>query len=469
MSSPITFSGFNQIDFSMILESVMKQESAPLETLQTQQKDLQSQSATYRSLAGYLATFQSAVEALSDSTPAATTALTNTDSAAVKAVAGTGTQVGTYDVVVEKLSRAQVTAASTTSPDADETIVAYGGVLTFNGGVTVSIDGPVTLQQLAAKINETSDPPATATVIRASANSWQLILTAKTTGLAGKFELSSTLHGEETEVPGTYLPSGVIFATGTDGIAGNAEDENAVSATDARIKVNNVTVTSSTNTVTDAIPGVTLTLLKTSAADTNATITASEDLTVTRGRLQKVADAYNALIKFNDGQRSAAASGDTSSIARDPMMRSMLSMLRQRLSAEYTAGGTLTSLAAVGLEFDRTGKLALNTTTYDSVAGKNSGDLQKLFAANGADKGVFRVLQDVVKIYTSTGGLLRGIQDRLTSQGDALGRRMITLQSRLDQRRATLQKEYMEADMLMSRLNASSSSLSSLDNQYRLF
>ena len=66
MGSPITFSGFNSIDFTAVLEAVMKQESQPLTTLQTQQKALQSKAATFRTLATKLATFESAVSALKD-------------------------------------------------------------------------------------------------------------------------------------------------------------------------------------------------------------------------------------------------------------------------------------------------------------------------------------------------------------------------------------------------------------------
>ena len=64
MGSPITFSGFNKIDFGLILDAVMEQEQAPLRTLQAQQKELESRSTTYRTLAGKLAAFETAVNAL---------------------------------------------------------------------------------------------------------------------------------------------------------------------------------------------------------------------------------------------------------------------------------------------------------------------------------------------------------------------------------------------------------------------
>ena len=51
MSSPITFSGANGIDFNVILNALMQQEQAPLTTLQTQQQNLQAKSSAYATLA----------------------------------------------------------------------------------------------------------------------------------------------------------------------------------------------------------------------------------------------------------------------------------------------------------------------------------------------------------------------------------------------------------------------------------
>ena len=88
MGSPITFSGFNKIDFGMILDAVMEQEQAPLRTLQAQQKELESRSATYRTLAAKLAAFETAVNALSGNSALSGRKATNTDATIVNASVG---------------------------------------------------------------------------------------------------------------------------------------------------------------------------------------------------------------------------------------------------------------------------------------------------------------------------------------------------------------------------------------------
>jgi flagellar hook-associated protein 2 len=458
MGSPVTLSGFNKIDFGMILDAVMTQESAPLTTLEAQQRTLQSRATTYRTLAAKLSTFQTAVEALTKADSLAGRATSNTDTSIVNASTSDAAVPGIYDVIVQELARAQVTASTNFPPDADQTVVAWGGALTI-GGVAVNIDAPVTLQGLADRINNTADVPVTATVIRASGTSWQLVLTGKATGAGGQFDISNSLTGG----------SGITFGDGNgDGISGNSPEDNAVSATDARALINNVVVTSSTNTIVDAVPGVTLALLR-RAPDTTATISIAEDLSAAKARVQKVVEAFNELVKFSEDQNLAASRGDTSSIARDPLLRGLRGALRERLTGDYASAGDLSTIATVGLGFDRTGRLQFDDARFDEVAKSHRAELGSLFAGSEAEPGVFTALRGVVESYTASNGLLRDMQDRLTDQSRGLGTRIADLEARLMLRRATLQREYIAADLAMSRLNADMSSLNSLGGQYRLF
>src|SRR3954469_19351873 len=144
----ITFSGFNNIDWSSILDAVMTQESQPLTTLQTQQKTLQSKQSTYTALSGKLSAFETAVTALTDGDSMLGRTASSTNDSAVKVSAGSAAAPGIYDVVVQELARGQVTASTSSAPDPDTTSVATGGTLLI-GGVPVTVSGPVTLKQLA--------------------------------------------------------------------------------------------------------------------------------------------------------------------------------------------------------------------------------------------------------------------------------------------------------------------------------
>src|SRR5687768_14745879 len=113
VGSPITFSGFNQIDFNMILNAVMQQERAPLNRLETQKKTLETQNTAFSTLAGKLSSLETAIENLGkDKSLALLTATSSDPGVGVSATSGTVT--GTYDVIVSELARTQVTASQTT-------------------------------------------------------------------------------------------------------------------------------------------------------------------------------------------------------------------------------------------------------------------------------------------------------------------------------------------------------------------
>jgi flagellar hook-associated protein 2 len=461
MGSPITFSGFNKIDFGMILDAVMEQEQQPLLTLQAQQKELETRAATYRTLATKLAAFETAVTALSAPDPLAGRKATNTDPSIVNASAGDTAAAGIYDVVVQELARAQTTAATSFPPDADQTIVATSGTLVI-GGVAVNIDAPVTLQGLADRINGTADIPVTATVVRAAANSWQLVLTGRATGAAGAFTIANSMAGA---APG----AAITFADAdSNGISGDTASDNAVAATDARALINNVAVTSSTNTISDAILGVTLQLLKRDP-DNAATVTIGDDLQGSKDQIKKLVAAFNDLVKFTEDQNLASRNGDASSIARDPLLRGLRNELRDQLTTEHPDAGAYTSLALVGLEFDRSGRLSFKESVFDTAVQDGRADVTALFSAEGTAPGVFRSLKDVVATYTNADGLLKDMGDRLDTQSQALDTRIADLEDRLAIRRLVLQREYAAADATMSQLNSQVGALSSLGSQYSLF
>jgi flagellar hook-associated protein 2 len=461
MGSPITFSGFNQIDFGLILDAVMEQEQAPLRTLQAQQKELESRSTTYRTLASKLAAFETAVNALSGSGALSGRKGTNTNETLVSASVGDTAAAGIYDVVVQELARAQVTASTSFPPDADQTIVAASGTIVI-GGVTVNIDAPVTLQGLADRINGTADIPVTATVVRAAPNSWQLVLTGRATGLSNGFTITNSLAGAGVGGALTFGDSD------SNGISGDTAADNAVAASDARVLINNVAVTNDTNTVSDAILGVTLQLLKKDPAST-ATITVGDDLEGSKEQIRKLVAAFNDLVKFTEDQNLAASKGDGSSIARDPLLRGLRGELRDKLTSDYLVGGDFSSLALVGLEFDRTGRLSFKESVFNAAVQDGRADVTALFAADGAEQGVFRQLKDVVATYTNADGLLKDMNDRLDDQTKAISRRIADLEDRLAIRRQVLQQEFVAADMLMTQLNSQVNALSSLGSQYSLF
>jgi flagellar hook-associated protein 2 len=461
VSSPITFSGFNNFDFNSIINSIIQQHSVPMADLQSQQSKMTAQASTYATLATKMGSLQDAVDALSTASALTTYTATTNDASAASASAGASAQPGSYDVVVKTLARAQVTVSSGSAPDADTTKVATGGKLTI-GGVDVTLTGNTTLQELAAAINKTANIGVNASVIQTGANKFQLQLQAKNTGLANAFTVVNAMTG------GT----GLAF-TNTDGdddgsghaISGDSAADNAVNAADADVFINNVEFTSSTNTLTSAIPGATLTVLKEDPLST-VNITVAADPSSIASRLQTFASAYNNLRSFLSAQVKAAADGDPSNIGGDATVRTLAQTLTGTINAQYNASGTNNYVSQVGIVFQRDGSMTIDKSLFNSAVADGTADLSQLFAGSSSTPGMFKALDTLITGYTQSGGILATAKSTLTKQASAMSAKIAAMQERLNQEKKMLTQQYAAVDQMMSTLNQQSGALSAFNTNY---
>jgi flagellar hook-associated protein 2 len=178
-------------------------------------------------------------------------------------------------------------------------------------------------------------------------------------------------------------------------------------------------------------------------------------------------DAYNAVASFYDEQQTAAIGGKPS-LGRDPIFRGFKNTMREALQDDYP-GGAFTKLAAVGLGFDKTGRLTLDDKVFAAAIASDQDAVQDLMAGADGSGGAFAEISKVIDGYTTSGGLIADMRNRITEQVKAMTNRLDQMEQRLAMRRATLQREFTAADNAMTQLNSQGNSLSALSNQYRLF
>ncbi len=447
MGSPITFSGANGIDFNLILTTIMRQESQPLEALQSRQAALQARANTFGVLTSRAAALQQAAAALSDQSQLSGFAATSSNASALAVSASASAAPGRYDIVVNELARAQVTASTSAAPDPDA-IVASGGTITI-GGVTVTLSGATTLRQLADAINASSSPPARAAVVQSGPSSYRLVVTANTTGQANAFTITNNLTGG----------SGIAFGDDDgDGTSGDSPADNAVQASDASLLVNNIPITSATNTISSAVPGVTITAFQANPAAT-ISVDVATDTTGVKTKIQAFVKAYNDFAQFVTDQGTAAARGDQASIGRDPLLRQIKDQVRSTLTGQYATGGALSALSQAGIEFTRAGTLQLDEAALTSALASGTLDLERLFAGSPGTPGAFASLDTQLDAFTRSDGLIPGARRLMTDQAARITESIAAMQERLAIRRASLQREFIAADQAMSQLKSQSGSL----------
>jgi flagellar hook-associated protein 2 len=459
MGSPITFSGFNSIDFNQILNVIMTAERAPMTALETQKTALNTQGTAFTTLAGKLGALESALDSLTDSEGFSPFAVASGDPDAVGVSTTSGGAAGIYEVVVSELARSQVMASTTTYTSPEQAIATGGSIsvaLFGNPPVQIppsALSGAMSVQEFANAINAQANSPVTASVVQTAPGQYRLVLTGRSSGAANAFTVTSSLTGG----------AGLAFTdTNGNGTYGDDAAALAVAASNASFTVNNIPVTSATNDVENAVPGVLLTLSKNDPTK-KVLVEVTESSDAAEKELEGFVKAYNELIAFLNEQNTAAASGK-SSIARDGMVRSLKAELRTAMQQEYAAAGTdYSRLSTAGIEFEQTGTIKINTTRLAAALKASSTSVRTLFDA------AFDELKAQVADYAQAGGLIQGAKDRLKDQIFKIDNRLESMQLQLDLRRATLQQEFIAADMLMTQLKGQGSSLQALGGQYRLF
>jgi flagellar hook-associated protein 2 len=170
----------------------------------------------------------------------------------------------------------------------------------------------------------------------------------------------------------------------------------AVQGADAQLTVDGVPIDSASNTVTGAIPGVTLTLLGANP-DSEVTLGVQSDASSVATAINQFVSDYNTAIGLVNAQytvtSSTNSSGATTSsegvLASDPTVSSLQSALEQATAYNYTpASGTTTvsNLSDLGITVNSDGTLSVDSTTLDNALTNNPTDVQNFFegaALNG--------------------------------------------------------------------------------------
>jgi flagellar hook-associated protein 2 len=445
-TSGITFSGFNDIDFNVVLNAIMDQESQPLTALQSRQNELKKIDSNYTTLASKLGTLQSKATALSNSDTLIRYTAAPSDTNALTASASTSAVAGRYEVVVNELARAQVTVSSSSAADANTTAIAGGGTITI-GSQVVTLSGATTLQGLADLINADVNGPATASIVQTAPGAYRLALSSKDTGAANAFTIANQLTGATL----------AFTDTDNDNISGDSAADNAVSASDASALINNIPVTSTTNTLTDAVPGVTLTLLEKNPAKT-VLVSVSRNDTELGDRVEAFVAAYNELLKFATDQAKAASTGTTGTLGRDALLRTLRSQLRDTLAGGHGAAA-FRHLAEIGVGFSQTGELTLDRESLNRALTSNPTAVRSLFT--NSSTGVFKAVNNLVDSYITSGGFVPSARTRVSDQLTRLATRIDDMTARLAVRRRTLQAQFIAADRAMTTLKGQQSALSS--------
>lgn len=330
--------------------------------------------------------------------------------------------------------------------------------------VTIDVTASDTVATIAGKINAANAGVVATAFFDGTQD--RLMLRSKDTGVAAGFRLTAndTVDNGGGALTGTTGLARLAFDPST-GAFGAATAGNTVqSGEDAKARINGMAVTSSSNTLTGNIPGVTITLSATTTTnyglvnETKSPVTmgVSEDVTPAVKNVQNFVTAYNALIaNLSDLTKFDAATKTAGAFQGDSSVVGLLSVLRNMVGS-VSSGSVFQRLSDVGLEVQRNGTLSLNTTKL-SAAANNGTELQKMFITNNGNdltNGFALKFSKLAKGVLATGGAVtnktKALQDTLARNAQD----QTKVNDRASAFEARLNKQYSALDARMASLNA---------------
>ncbi len=350
--------GSTGIDVTSAVNAILTAKRAPEQAWQAQQATLTNQTTALNKITSESSTLADALSALQSSSGAlSSSSATSSNSAVLTATAASGTPASNHLVVVNSLAStgswysAAQTSSSAALPSGSFDITVGSTTTTIQVGSGVN-----TLDQLAASINSQA-LGVTANVVTDSSGA-RLSLLSTTSGAAGDFSIAN----------GTSL----AFTRANTG-------------TNASLTVDGVPISSSSNTVTGALAGVTLNLTG-AAPGSEISVAVSPDTTSITNAVSTFVSAYNTLISDVNSQFAYNSATHTAGVLQtDSAVQGLQTALLN--STNYSSGsGAYQTLNSLGISTNSDGTLSLNTATLTSAVQQNSAAVNTFFqgaALNG--------------------------------------------------------------------------------------
>jgi len=434
------------IDAESIIAKLVALERQPITRLDTRLKSTNDQISAYGRILSSVEALRSSAGKLDSSFDFQAFAASVADTDYASATASSLANAGSYELHVEQLAQAnKLQSAANPAVAAGSLKISLG---TLSGGgttytaassTTIAFTGS-TLEDLRSAINA-ADAGVTATIINGDSGK-RIVLTSKDTGADSTIKLEGT--------------GGLAGAFDYSPTAPGATFTELTTAQDAEATIDDVTVTSASNTLEDAISGVSITLKKAQGSGETTTLTVGPDTGTMTGYVKSFVKSWNDLNSlFKSLTTYDAANNKASTLTGDQTVRGIETQLRDMLfSSPSGASSTYSRLSDLGITLGQDGALTLDESKLGSALENDFADAVNSITAFGAG---FKTLADG---FVDTSGPIEAKTDSLNSMVELLNDRRDALELQVTAVEKRYRAQFTALDALVGSLQTQSSYLS---------
>lgn len=436
------------MDTASLITQLMNLEKVPYTNLESKKTAITNNKSIFNNINLKLKTLRDAATALSDIGAFNVSSATSSDSTKLTATGGENAINGSYSVKVIQLAKQQVNAIAgmqvtdANGEDIEFTSAALAEAKSIKiGGQWISLnDDDFTgktyseaLSLIASQINKQYGD-IQASVVQRSEGVKSLVITAKETG-------------KTVDISG----------------AGSFKMWEKVAAQPALLEVNNLSVTSTSNTVASAIPGVTLQLL---AENSTVNVEVKQDTDQLASKVDDFVKAYNDVVKMirdntkkieNTKNSDGSYSNFKTNLQGDSTLRDLQSELYDIVSSVAGNSDNFKLLSDIGLEIDQgvtsaslmTGELSFDKDQFKKKLAENPEAVAELFQG---ENGLGTLAKGRLYGWTSTNGLISMRIQGLQSDIDFITDQMESMNERLKLKEEALNKQFSQLEVALSNL-----------------
>ncbi len=414
-------------------------------------------------LKGAMSQFQESVTALKNLSTFQARNANSANEELFTATASSSAVSGDYNIEVVK--KAQVHKLMTEGFTDKNAVVGTGNLMISTGADSFTIeidDSNKTLEGISQAINSAADNPGvTSTIINvddgAGGTVSKLVFSATETGSDSALEIKVTNDGDGDDEDHLVGLSQLIFDQ--DYHNEHLTEINAYADLDAQIKIDGQMVTRSSNSIDDAIEGVTINLQK-AEAGTEVALNVSLDSGGLNETISGFVSSYNSLVDTMKSLSKFDPSGGQSGVLLgDATLRNVQSQMRSAMASVVgDSESAFTMLNEIGITTTAAGTLEINTSKLNEAMDQDFDAIGALFAS---DNGIAARLDLSLSSFLDSDGVFesrtKGIQgsvERLSDQREVLDRRMQSLEARY-------RSQFIAMDMLLSQLQTTGGYLAS--------
>jgi len=441
------------LDTQSIVDALVQVERLPIDRLQNRQSGFQNKISALQDLNTLLSSLQTDVRALKDATNPFLGRVATSINADVATVSVTDdSPPGSYSLEVYSLSKAQ-TLATIAGRIADTDTTAIGtGTLSIGIGEDTPVEIVVdstnnTLSGIRDAINSAGAGVTASIVNDGTASPYRLVITADSPGTDNAITLAVTGDGDGNDTD----DAGLSQLT-------NANLAEVQAATDAQLSVNGIAVISSSNTVTDAIPGATLELTGTTSGSP-VEIIVKESSSQVEAALSSFVDNYNKIASFATKQNDLNSPGP---LAGDFTLRSVSSRLSS-LVLSFGGDGqtTIRALSDIGVRMGEGGKLQFDASVFHDAIQADTNAVEQFLRGDGAEvRGAFGDFFTAVEGFTDpVSGAIHGRTDGLNANIKRINQQIDLAEVRISAFEKRVTAQFTNLELLMNDLQTQGTAL----------